>query len=452
MANIKKFRDNEKKRRLIEKILASFLVTATVVVTIAIANQKPVTADFLNVEALGNEIVYRVDVQDPDQRIAEKTLQIEIKGNTEKYYSSLSIGESQGSQVVFGSSTSYTLNIMADLGFGREILDTETIKITNSLAGAILDVHLDQETIPAEEPETLTYLIDTKYYDPEAKVESAFLEYAYVYEEEYPPMQQIDPNNLEYNSIIIEGQTATTILENISNYNVTIHLRLVVNLIGEDTSTILDEREFSTPFRFFGSLYADDVGMDYALFSVYADYPQDVTVEMFVDVYFQSELFTSLLVTFDEDSSQYEEVAKIRVENLNPNTPYSSILRAIFVSPDTGQEKIVTQEPVTFTTSQMYQWEITSFVDNGPSYDIVVTTQDPFNIIQSVSCIIYGLDENRNIVNYYYYPLTIEVIEPMEIYSATINKPTELFYDLELSLSKQIDQAYYSEIIYTHSV
>ncbi|MEA4821058.1 MAG: hypothetical protein VB122_02305 [Erysipelotrichales bacterium] len=452
MANIKKFRDNEKKRRLIEKILASFLVTATVVVTIVIANQKPVTADFLNVEALGNEIVYRVDVQDPDQRIAEKTLQLEIKGNTEKYYSSLSIGESQGSQIVFGSSTSYTLNIMADLGFGREILDTETIKITNSLAGAILDVRLDQETIPAEEPETLTYLIDTKYYDPEAKVESAFLEYAYVYEEEeYPPMQQIDPNNLEYNSIIIEGQTATTILESISNYNVTIHLRLVVNLIGEENSTILDEREFSTPFRFFGSIYADDVGMDYALFSVYSDYPQDVTVAMFVDVYFQSDLLTSLSVTSDGDSDQYEG-AKIRVENLIPNTPYFAILRAIFVSPDTGQEKIVTQEPVTFTTSQMYQWEITSFVDNGASFDIVVTTQDPFNIIQSVSCVIFGLDENRNIVNYYYYTLTMEIIEPMEIYSATINKPTELFYDLELSLSKQIGQAYYSEIIYTLSV
>lgn len=451
MANIKKFRDNDKKRRLIEKMLASFLVTATVVVTIAIANQKPVTADFLNVEALGNEIVYLVDVQDPDKRIAEKTLQLEIKGNTEKYYSSLSIGESQGSQFVFGNSTIYTLNIVADLGFGREILDTETIKITNSLAGAISNVRLDQETIPTEQPETLTYLIETRYFDPEAKVESAFLEYAYVYEEEYPPMQQIDTNNLEYNSIMIEGQTATTILENISNYNVTIHLRLVVNLIGEENSTILDEREFSTPFRFFGSLYADDVGMDYAIFSVYSNYPQDVTVAMFVDVYFQSDLLTSLSVTFDGDSSQYEGT-KIRVENLTPNTPYSAILRAIFVSPDTGQEEIVTQEPVTFTTSQMYQWEITSFVDNGSSYDIVVTTQDPFNIIQSISCSISGLDENRNIVNYYNYTFTMEIIEPMKIYSATLNKPTELFYDLELSLSKQIDQAYYSEIIYTISV
>lgn len=79
--------------------------------------------------------------------------------------------------------------------------------------------------------------------------------------------------------------------------------------------------------------------MDYALFSVYSDYPQDVTVAMFVDVYFQSDLLTSLPVHFDGDSSQYEGI-KIRVENLIPNTPYFAILRAIFVSPDTGQEKL----------------------------------------------------------------------------------------------------------------
>lgn len=43
MANVKKFRDNEKKRRLIEKILASFLVTATVVVTIALTFKTPIS-------------------------------------------------------------------------------------------------------------------------------------------------------------------------------------------------------------------------------------------------------------------------------------------------------------------------------------------------------------------------------------------------------------------------
>ncbi len=94
MASIKKIRENEKRRQLITKMLASFAVTAVVVVTVVIASQKPVTADFLSVTALGNEILYRIDVKDPDGRIAEETLQLEVKGSTEKYFVPLGIGES----------------------------------------------------------------------------------------------------------------------------------------------------------------------------------------------------------------------------------------------------------------------------------------------------------------------------------------------------------------------
>jgi len=451
MASIKKIRENEKRRQLITKMLASLAVTAVVVVTVVIASQKPVTADFLSVTALGNEILYRIDVKDPDGRIAEETLQLEVKGSTEKYFVPLGIGESQGSQIVFGNSSSYSLDISADLGFGREILDSASVQLTQSLAGAILDVRLDPEVSQNEESETLTYLVYTKYFDPESKVESAILQYAYVYEEEYPQPQRYDPDSLDYESIIIEGETATSTLENISNYNMTIHLRLAVYLAGEETPTILDEYAFSTPFRFFGSLYVQDVGMEYAIFSVYVDNPQNIPIEVWVDVYFQTNLITSIPVSFDQESS-HSEGAQVRVEHLMPNAPHSAALRARYTDPDTKEEKTIELEPVEFMTAQMYDWELTSFVDNGSSYDIVVTTNDPFGIIQSVSCYIVGLDENRNYINYYYYNLSVEVIEPMKIFSATIDKPQELYFDLELSMSKLIGQSNYTEIIHTLSV
>ena len=97
MASIKKIRENEKRRQLIAKMLASFAVTAVVVVTFVIASQKPEMADFLSVSALGYEIIYRFDVQDPDSRIASNTLQLEVKGSSEKYFASLSVGETSGS-------------------------------------------------------------------------------------------------------------------------------------------------------------------------------------------------------------------------------------------------------------------------------------------------------------------------------------------------------------------
>ena len=297
----------------------------------------------------------------------------------------------------------------------------------------------------------LTYLVDTKYYDPESKIESALLEYAYVYEEEYPQPQRYDPNDLDYYSIPIEGSTATTVLENISNYNTNIHLRLTVYLIGETTPQILDEYAFSTPFRFFGSLYVQDVGMEYALFSVYVENPNDIAMELWVDVYFQSTLITSLPVTFDEESSHYEGV-EVRVDHLMPNAPHSASLRARYIDPATNEEKNITLDPIEFMTSQMYQWELTSFADNGSFYDVVVTANNPFNIIESVSWSIDAFDEQGNFVNSYYGTLASETNEMMVIYSGSIAKPAEPHYELELSLRKYINQNYYTEIIHTLSV
>lgn len=96
---------------MLTRWLASFAVTAVVVVTVVVANQTPVSADFLSVKALGNEIVYRVDVQDPDTRIAKDTLQLEIKGGSEKYYIPLLVGESSGSHLVFNNNGHFELLI-----------------------------------------------------------------------------------------------------------------------------------------------------------------------------------------------------------------------------------------------------------------------------------------------------------------------------------------------------
>lgn len=158
MATIKKMRENEKKRQLLTRLLGSFAVTAVVVVTVVVANQNPVTADFLNVQAIGNEIVYRVDVQDPDKRIAENTLQLEIKGSTEKYFVPLTLGETFGSYSIFSSSGLFQLLISANLGFGRETLDSENVEITGELSGAIFIAILIRALILIKIPNILHIL------------------------------------------------------------------------------------------------------------------------------------------------------------------------------------------------------------------------------------------------------------------------------------------------------
>lgn len=122
MPIFKKSLSKEQKRQIILRWLASFVVTATVVTTIIVTNQEPITADFLEALSVGNEIIYRVDVDDPDNRIAPQTLQLEIKGSSEKYNITLPTGESHGSQVVLGGYGTYSMALTANLGFGKQVL------------------------------------------------------------------------------------------------------------------------------------------------------------------------------------------------------------------------------------------------------------------------------------------------------------------------------------------
>ncbi|MFA7700312.1 MAG: hypothetical protein WCX85_00325, partial [Bacilli bacterium] len=178
------------------KWLASFAVTAAVVVTVIVESQKPVSAEFLSIKTIENEIIYRVNVEDPDGRIAEDSLFLEVKGSREKYSAPLEVGDNVGSQIVFGSIGFYDLSVSANLGFGRETLTSEKVEITGSLAGIILDVELDPETVLEEAPEALTYFVSTKYFDPNQEFESVLLEYAYIYDSETPMPERYDPNEL----------------------------------------------------------------------------------------------------------------------------------------------------------------------------------------------------------------------------------------------------------------
>ena len=194
------------------------------------------------------------------------------------------MGESSGSHLVFNNNGHFELLITANLGFGRETLDSESLNLDNGLAGAILNCQIDPEINLEEQPEVLTYFVDTKYFDPNLEVSSAFLEYAYVIDEHYPEPQKYDPNELYYESLPIENPISTIVLEGISNYNVRMHLRLVVYLNSQEIPTILDEYEFSTPFRFMGSVYDQDVGANYAVFSVYLSGTNEVEMSLWLDL------------------------------------------------------------------------------------------------------------------------------------------------------------------------
>lgn len=213
MPIFKKSFSKEQKRQIILRWLASFVVTATVVVTVVVTNQEPVTADFIEALSIGNEIIYRIKVEDPSNRIADDTLRLEIKGNTEKYDILIPTGESYGSQTVLSGLGTYNMSLTANLGFGKKVLGATSVEVTGVLSGAITNYVIDTDFDLEQEPEALTYLVDTKYYDPDGLITSTWLEYGFAIENSTSAASaKRDNGEIYYQSVQVDGQDATTIV------------------------------------------------------------------------------------------------------------------------------------------------------------------------------------------------------------------------------------------------
>jgi len=349
----KKSAEIKRKRELIARWLATFAVTATVVVATIVSQSEAVSADFLFLEAIGNDIIYHVSVE-------------------------------------------------------------------------------------------------TLYYDPDDQVASAFLEYRIIYPYEGELSSHRDIQSSEYVSIPLTSSHATTWIEDIPNFNYSVEVRLAVSLIDAPDSTILDEATFATPYHFSGSIYPNDIGGDYVVFSAYAQDVEGVEVTTTIDVYQGGTLIST--TPFDIFGRVGQEGVRIRIDNLAAETDYYAGLMATYVDPDTSLEKTIEAGFVTFTTAPTYTCTITSFTEESTSFYTTVNVEDPAMIINTISYDIYSLDEAGNILNYNYGTFFTQMQGSIRDYMASIPKLPDEHFTIEISILKHIGESYYAEIIYTYNV
>lgn len=389
---------------------------------------------------------------DPDNRIAPQPLQLEIKGSSEKYNITLPTGESHGSQVVLGGYGTYNMALTANLGFGKQVLNSTSVELTGVLSGAITNYIIDSTAETNEEPEILTYLVDTKYHDPNGLVESAILEYGVVSEQgTYAELAQFDYGEIYYQSVVIEGKDATTRIENIPNYNSEVHLRLSVYLQGQELPVILDEVVFFTPYRFLLSLYPYDVGTDYAEFMVYRNAGRQVAMQTWLDLYQNGILLKTTEVSIAENFGDYNG-ALVRIDELAAQTAYDVLLRAKYIDPDTKQETISETPIISIQTMPYYHWEISSFVESDTAYEIAITVEDPSHIVSMLYASLVTKNEDGSDGEYFFYQFSTIPNGDTTIYSTMIAKPVATAYVATITLYKNFANAYYAEIIYTLTV
>lgn len=469
---MRKQRENEQKREALSKWLASFTVTAVVAVTVVIIRSNPPTAD-LAIQAVGDEIVYRADVQDPDQKITIDTLVLSISNPYESYEESISLGLTMGTFLMERPHTDYKVSVKASLGYGLETLATQTVTSRGELAGAIANAYLDPSIDLSLQPYSLNYFIRTIYDDPRQELSGVTLYYDYVptaqleessssssHSSEWssqPPVYAYVPSYIY--SMPITATDQESIIYEIPNWNYTVFLRLVGTKTIDQSEVILDEMSFTTPFNINASFYLSDLGSDYAKVYIYPPEYQQIDVQFSVALSQEGHTLETTPVVFHTEtvsegggyeSSAYEytyQWAEITFDGLETLSFYTVDLYAQYIDPNTSQTVNRAIRTIEFTTFPEHTYTV-SYVENIQSYEFTITVNDPSFVFQSIYYNVFDMSTPQPQYLAYGDFMTQDQ-GAIRTYTALIPKPGVPSYQISISANKAFEaNSFYGCFLY----
>lgn len=462
-------REKEQKREAISKLLSSFTVTAVVTVAVVAIRANPPTAD-LTLRAVGDEIVYRATVADPDQKISFDTLVLSITSPNLSYEEDMTLGLTMGTFTMTSPSTEYKVAVKASLGYGLETLASATITSKGTLSGAVAEVELDPSIDLNSQPYSLAYNIRTLYDDPRQELSDLTLYYDFVETSVYEnsssessessdsqsysseiPAYAYTPNY--YYSVPISETDQVSMISDIPNWNYTVFLRLAGTKVSDQSTVILDEMTFTTPFNINASFYINDLGSDYATFyispSEVAKVDPVFTLKMF-DV--DETLIQSIPLSFQTETvseGEWESSgltytyrwAQVTVDGLNPLTFYHADLYAAYTDPNTTEEVDRVLSTLPFNTFPHYTVDV-SHTETETTYEFTITVNDPDLIFQDFYFNMF--DTTTEYEQYLQYGNFVTQSQGAErIYTASIAKPTVDSFRLEILTTKAYEGTYY---------
>ena len=466
LLKMRKQRENEQKREAISKWFASFTVTAVATVVVVVIRANPPTAE-LTLRSVGDQLIYRATVADPDQKITRDSLILSITTPTFSYEEDMTLGLTMGTFTMTSPSTEYKVAVKASLGYGLETLTSSSITSNAGLSGAIADVTLDPSIDLGMEANYLTYFIRTIYDDPNSDLSDLTLYYEYVptsYLTESSSSEswsessssQIPANayipSYYYSQPILENDQVTTIAD-IPNWNYTVFLRLAGTKASDQSMVILDEMTFTTPYNINASFYISDLGPDYATFYIYPSEMSEISVAFTLNLYNVNEkLIESIPVEFhtetvsegewESSGSTYTyQWAQITIDGLTPLTFYKADLNAAYIDPYTSEHVDRPIRTIPFNTFPEYTYQV-SRVDTGTTFQYTITVNDPSFIFQDFTYSVF--DTTTQYEQYLEYGSFFTQSQGAErVYTAIINKPVVDSFRIDIVTTKAYEGTYY---------
>ena len=365
MSRLKKF--EEKKKQLsrfqaLKSIFSSLLITVTAVVMIVVVTPKSPEADIQSLEAFNNAIIYTINVTDMDNAIIEDTLIVTLENQFEEYETRLEVGNNNGRFLDLEDDTEYKLKVLADKGYGLEVLDSQTIKTFPVAGGIIISSELLEEG-------EWSYIYQFEYL-----VNDIFNEYKNIqvrYGSKYPG----EPEVLHYSTMPLSLSDRSFIIEGLdSNMEVFIYLEAITQ---EDNTVVLDDLSFLTPFELYASLSATRVSHTSAEFSVWLEDSSDLEVEYEVLLKTHDYIVDRIeIVQADEEEDHFHHGA-VTVEFLNllKNQEYTAVLLAKYHDPITKEYVEVEVNAFDFVTLTNFEVDIV-VVDSETYIEVTITLED----------------------------------------------------------------------------
>ncbi len=427
-----KFKEKIRKRSRLEIVkswMTSFVITASAVIVAVVMIPSSPKAEFNQVQAFKNQIVYQVEVTDADNAIDINTLEIILENQFEYYAFPLELGVNVGEFSNLNDGTTYQISVMGSKGFGQERLASKEIITQPNSGGAIISYALVNPLNQFDAQYEVSIVLNDEL-DEYMNVE---LYYGTVGIDETEPF--------EYYSLEVLDGTSTHVLDNLFLMNGRVYVYLEATLYNSET-LILDELYINLPIFFEAYYYIEQVTDTTIVLSLNPDFSflEDMTYEFKLskDGY-PVATKTANKDDFLETSSHYG--IEVMFDRLRRNTTYLVELEVTYTNPYTLATETKTFDSQEIRTLSAFTYQV-DVVDFDSYYEVTISVTDPNHNFQIPYYDVYGVqDEFEWFISNGAFGFT-----PMDGYKTvtfTIDKTAPIPYRIDIGLRNETYSYYY---------
>lgn len=371
--------ENRKRSEILKQWFSSFFMSLGVVVIAVTLIPKSPSAEIIDTKVFSDAFTYQVSVTDEDLAIRDGTLKIILENQMEYQEQSLTTGTNVGIFETLEADTPYTIRVMADKGFGLEVLAKREIRTSPAPGAAIISNTL----VEGIEPWMRSYQVEVYVSNPEGNVGDVWLDISYTY------LSWYEEQTYSLTSIPCPDNRNLLTVDNIpSGY---VRVDYTVRGMLDGVETILDSYSFHTPFEIYGSLYVSRVtSSTVGMFAYVESAPvEDLTYR--IELYQGSRLVqTKFIEPMSMEGEMHEEQSETIFENLLRKTAYLAKLYATYLDPDTLAPVEVLLETVEIETIGFATYTATA-TEETDHFRIDVLGNDPEGIYTHVNYYVYEI-------------------------------------------------------------